>query len=228
MSTPISSPAHSPSPQSPLIIIASPSPPDAKRNKLTVPHHHPTAPRYQGLTNSTASKTQVPALLHQQSKAGRTNSRTKLAAAARRHASPPRSLLSRPSRSSTVSETGTTGVRRSPHQSASSTKRPFPLSDLRRALLADTALRRRRVVVVFVAAKTPSGAAVSGGAAGRRQSHAAAAITRLMALTGFGWVGLGWAGLGWCENGRRRVMGVTVGCKECVVECCCLNLTLFF
>ena len=38
--------------------------------------------------------------------------------------------------------------------------------------------------------------------------------TRLMALTGFGWVGLGWAGLGWVrEWRRRRVLGVTVGCK---------------
>jgi hypothetical protein len=52
--------------------------------------------------------------------------------------------------------------------------------------------------------------------------------TRLMALTGFGWVGLGWAGLGWVrEWRRRRVLGVTVGCKESVVECC-LNLILFF
>jgi len=125
-----------------------------------------------------------------------------------------------------VSETGTTGVRRSPRQSASSTKRPFPLSDLRRTLLADTALRRRR-------RRRRRQDAKWRGRFGWRSR--AASITRsgcndeADGVDGF-WLGGAWLGGAWLmrEWRRRRVLGVTVGCKECAVECCCLNLTLFF
>jgi hypothetical protein len=148
-----------------------------------------------------ASPTAPPAkhkYLHQQSKGGRTNSRAKLAAATRRHASPPRSLLSHPSRSSAVSETGTTGVRQSPHQSASSMKRPFPLSDLRRALLADTALcrrRRRRRRHRHCRCQDAKWRGRLGWRSRAASIHAATAMTRLMALTGFGWENGGGGGL---------------------------------
>lgn len=107
----------------------------AKQNKPTPPRSdHEASP------TSAVSKIQAPAPLYQQSKGGRINSCAKLAAAAaaRRHASPPIS------RSSAASETGRLEFVGRPHQSASSTKRSFPLSDLRRALRRRHRRHRRR------------------------------------------------------------------------------------